>query len=275
MLGAVRQLRLPLSGRLWRGQSGNWAGAGVGSSIDFQDHRSYLPGDDPRYINWQAFARTGHYSMKLYREEVSPHLDVVLDVSGSMFLTPAKRARSWELLYFFWESAARSGIAVRMYAASGDALREISAGELALLQVELPEVTEGAPALASVPWRPGSLRLVITDLLFPPLAGELLIPLAANNGRGIFFALHTRDESDPDWQGHLAFIDSETGRKERRFVSADLLQRYRASYARHFEEWQTESRRHNLIMARVSADGDFVDAMLEEPLEKGAIESWA
>ncbi|MFN9663179.1 MAG: DUF58 domain-containing protein, partial [Akkermansiaceae bacterium] len=26
--------------------------------MDFQDHRSYSPGDDPRHINWQAYART-------------------------------------------------------------------------------------------------------------------------------------------------------------------------------------------------------------------------
>src|SRR5690606_30466315 len=109
---AARQLRLPLSGRLWRGQSGNWSGAGAGSSIDFQDHRTYLPGDDPRYINWQAYARTGNYSMKLYREEVSPNIDIVLDASGSMFFDPAKRERSWELLYFCRESALQSGSAL-------------------------------------------------------------------------------------------------------------------------------------------------------------------
>ncbi|MEQ1842609.1 MAG: DUF58 domain-containing protein, partial [Verrucomicrobiales bacterium] len=47
---------LPLKDRNWRGSSGDYAGAGVGSSLDFQDHRSYVPGDDPRHINWQAYA---------------------------------------------------------------------------------------------------------------------------------------------------------------------------------------------------------------------------
>lgn len=275
MLLAARQLRLPFSGRLWRGQSGNWSGAGVGSSIDFQDHRSYLPGDDPRYINWQAYARTGHYSMKLYREEVSPNLDVVLDASGSMFFDAAKRARSWELLYFCWESAMRSGISTRLYLGSGDAVREMRSEELAAWRVELPEPTEGPPPLASVPWRAGSLRVIISDLLYPPHAGSLLLPVGLGNGRGVFFAIHARAETDPDWSGHLAFVDSESGRRERRFVSANLLARYRANYARHFGEWQTEVRRHNLILARLAAEGDFVDAMLEEPMERGAVESWA
>jgi uncharacterized protein (DUF58 family) len=63
MQAAAQRLRLPFRSRTWRGESGNWQGAGVGSSIDFQDHRQYLPGDDPRYIDWQAYARTGHYTM--------------------------------------------------------------------------------------------------------------------------------------------------------------------------------------------------------------------
>ena len=49
-----------------------FSGSGTGSSLDFQDHRAYSPGDDPRHINWQAYARTGSYTMKLFREEVRP-----------------------------------------------------------------------------------------------------------------------------------------------------------------------------------------------------------
>src|ERR1700733_11860114 len=94
MKGAAQRLRLPFRSRTWRGHSGNWLGAGIGSSIDFQDHRPYLPGDDPRYIDWQAYARTGNYTMKLYREEVSPLVDLVLDVTPSMFFEERKGLRA-------------------------------------------------------------------------------------------------------------------------------------------------------------------------------------
>ena len=116
MQAAARRVRLPLRNRTWRGEGGNWQGAGVGSSIDFQDHRPYLPGDDPRYIDWQAYARTGHYSMKLYREEVSPRVDVALDVSESMFFDDAKRERSLELFFFCAESALQAGSSLRCHA---------------------------------------------------------------------------------------------------------------------------------------------------------------
>ena len=110
-------VRLPLRNRTWRGEGGNWQGAGIGSSIDFQDHRPYLPGDDPRYIDWQAYARTGHYSMKLYREEVSPRVDVALDVSESMLFDDAKRERcAGTVSLFSAESALQAGSSLRCHA---------------------------------------------------------------------------------------------------------------------------------------------------------------
>src|SRR5438445_12089783 len=99
MEAVAQRLRLPFRTRTWRGMSGNWLGAGIGSSIDFQDHRPYMPGDDPRYIDWQAYARTGHYTMKLYREEVSPQVDLALDISASMVFENEKAARAFDLFY--------------------------------------------------------------------------------------------------------------------------------------------------------------------------------
>jgi len=83
----------------------------AGSSLDFQGSRNYAPGDDPRHIHWQAFARTGALTMKLYRAEVAPVVDVTVDVSASMTFTAAKARRTDELLAFCVASADRTGAA--------------------------------------------------------------------------------------------------------------------------------------------------------------------
>jgi uncharacterized protein (DUF58 family) len=106
---AARVFRLPFRRERWRGTIGNWSGAGVGTSIDFHDHRPYSPGDDPRYIDWLAYARSDAYVMKLYREEVAPAVDLVLDTSSSMGMEPAKRLCSLALFYFIVEAALARG----------------------------------------------------------------------------------------------------------------------------------------------------------------------
>ena len=71
--------RTPIGGRV-----GEVMGTGVGSSLEFQDFREYVPGDDLRHVDWNAYARSDTLTIRLYREEVRPMVDIVVDVSRSM-----------------------------------------------------------------------------------------------------------------------------------------------------------------------------------------------
>ena len=56
-----------------------------GRGIDFEEVRSYQPGDDIRTIDWRVTARTGSAHTKLFREERERPVLVVVDQRGSMF----------------------------------------------------------------------------------------------------------------------------------------------------------------------------------------------
>ena len=66
----------------------------AGSSLEFMDHRDYHPGDDLRRIDWNAYARSDKLTVKLYREEVNPHLDILIDGSRSMALPDTEKAHA-------------------------------------------------------------------------------------------------------------------------------------------------------------------------------------
>jgi uncharacterized protein (DUF58 family) len=55
-----------------------------GSSIDFAEHRGYVPGDDIRRVDWRVFARTDKYYIKEYEADSNSNFSVLLDVSKSM-----------------------------------------------------------------------------------------------------------------------------------------------------------------------------------------------
>ena len=92
------------------GVAGSSLSSRAGSSLEFRDHRAYEPGDDLRHIDWNAYARTDQLTIKLFREEVTPHLDLVIDGSKSMDLegTPKGRA-AVALSAFFAAAASRAG----------------------------------------------------------------------------------------------------------------------------------------------------------------------
>ena len=90
LAGSRYVLRTPRG--LPAGTVGLHQGARAGSSLEFKEHRDYEPGDDLRHIDWNAYARSDHLVVKLFHEEVTPHLDIVLDGSRSMALTGSAKA---------------------------------------------------------------------------------------------------------------------------------------------------------------------------------------
>lgn len=55
-----------------------------GFSVEFSEHREYVPGDELRHLDWQAYARSDRYYIKLYEQETNLRAVIVLDTSGSM-----------------------------------------------------------------------------------------------------------------------------------------------------------------------------------------------
>jgi uncharacterized protein (DUF58 family) len=275
MHAVVRQVRLPFRGALWRGQTGNWSGVGAGSSIDFQDHRPYQLGDDPRYVDWNAYARCGQYIMKLYREEVSPAVDLVLDASPSMFFEEAKRERAWELFYFCVESALRCGTSLRCFLLSGEeplVVEQDAALSHRFAPAAFSDNSAAPPSLAKVPWRSGALRVFVSDLLYPIEPGALLGRLSGQKGRAVVYAPHSAAEAEPSWLGNMRLIDCETGRRKDHKIDALVLGRYQRAYQRHFEAWREECRRRALSFARVPAAVPFEQALQHEAILSGAAE---
>ena len=55
-----------------------------GFSVEFAQHREYVPGDDIKHIDWKVYGRTGRFYLKQYEEETNLVLWILLDTSESM-----------------------------------------------------------------------------------------------------------------------------------------------------------------------------------------------
>lgn len=56
----------------------------AGSGYEFAEHRRYVAGDDMRFINWRAMARTGKLYRKVFHEERRPQLYLLVDRRAAM-----------------------------------------------------------------------------------------------------------------------------------------------------------------------------------------------
>ena len=66
-----------------------------GYSVEFAQHRQYVPGDSPKHIDWSVYAKTDRFLTKLYEAESNMRTFFVLDSSSSMYF-PNEDIGKWE-----------------------------------------------------------------------------------------------------------------------------------------------------------------------------------
>ena len=240
--------RTPIGGRL-----GERLGAGTGSSLEFQDYRSYAPGDDLRHVDWAAYARSEVLAVRLYREEVAPRVDLVIDASRSMAVREEKRRAYAHLCGLFACACVASGAHTHLITAAGrDPVRLHRAEDVerVLTCDDILSPSETGP----LPLRRQSMRVVIGDFLFPHDA-DVLVPQLARDGASLSMVqLTLREEANPGVLGGRRLVDVEARGERDLTIDARAAADYQARFARLRAGLSRAARRAGARFACVAAE---------------------
>ena len=228
---AAASVRLAMPRTPLRGRAGERLGAGTGASLEFQDYRTYAPGDDLRHVDWAAYARSELLTVRLYREEVAPRVDLAIDVSRSMAISQAKRRAFSELSALLACACASTVADSRVITLPGTPPEPLPIPEHIerFLAFDVNESAfEGGPLL----FRRRSVRIVVSDFLFPHDADALVSRLARESAWLAIVQLTLPEEAEPVVEGGQRLIDVE-GRGEMDLVIDDAAVRdYRDRFVR-------------------------------------------
>jgi uncharacterized protein (DUF58 family) len=212
-------MRAPVRG----GLKGGRRSVKRGQSVEFADFRDYAIGDDLRLLDWNVLARLEKLFIKLYVEEEDVTIHFLIDASASM-----ATGRPSKLLFAKRAAAALGYIGL----ASEDRIAATGlAGRSGRRQVALRgsgRVFRLLAALSGINAADGSTDLVaavrhagaqlkgrgvivlLSDLL-DPAADKVIRELAATGSELIVLHLLSPEELDPQIEGDLRLVDSETG----------------------------------------------------------------
>src|ERR1700751_801177 len=84
LLRRLEQFQLLAARRAKSAPRGERRSRARGQSVEFADYRSYVPGDDFRYLDWNLYGRLERLFLKLYEEERELPIRIFLDASESM-----------------------------------------------------------------------------------------------------------------------------------------------------------------------------------------------
>lgn len=257
------------------GTQGCQLGRQSGSSLDFKDYREYQPGDDLRKIDWNVYGRTDKLTVKLYREEVNPHLDLILDCSKSMDLPNTEKARATLGLSGLLATAAnnaRCSHAVWANSRGYHKLENSSDTPSAWEGISFESSVNPAESFAMLPprLRKNSIRILISDLLWVEDPLLTLRPLANGAAAVIVVQVLAREDDAPSNRGNMRIVDVENNQTLEIFVDAVAQKRYREALANHRANWLDACRQTGAKLATVIAE-DIVDDWRIDPLEESEI----
>ncbi|MGH7162051.1 MAG: DUF58 domain-containing protein [Planctomycetota bacterium] len=153
-----------------------------GYSVEFAEHREYVPGDDIRHVDWKVYGKSDRFYIKQYEEETNLRAWIFLDVSESMEYGSGAMSK---VEYGRHVAAALAYLVVRQQDAAGLCLFDnrirsffpaaSSTGHLRVLLDALADVETGGPTgvgdvihLAAEQIGGRGVVIVISDLLDKP-----------------------------------------------------------------------------------------------------------
>jgi uncharacterized protein (DUF58 family) len=196
-----------------------------GFSQEFKEYRAYVEGDDPRFVDWNVYARTERTYIRRFEGETNTRLMIVLDASASMGYGSRTITK---LQYAKFLAAALAYLAARQHDPVGllvfdEDIRTYRpatsrAGSLNAMIHSIDAVTPGnGTNLEACFQRFGEhltrrgLVAVISDLYCDPAAMSRAVQPLAYRGHDIMlFQLLDPQEVRPDWRESVLLEDVET-----------------------------------------------------------------
>jgi uncharacterized protein (DUF58 family) len=199
-----------------------------GFSVEFAEYRPYVPGDDPKRIDWKAYGKTDRHYLKLYEEETNLACHLVLDASASMGfgsggttkLQYAARMAAC-LAYFMMGQRDAAGLLVFDQDVRTFLPARLRRSHLQRVLGELAACEPGGETALNEPLhraaqaiRRRGMVVLISDLLgeLAPLAPALQHLRHAGH-EVIVFQVLDRQELDFPFDGPTEFTDLETGER--------------------------------------------------------------
>ncbi len=200
-----------------------------GFSVQFSEHRRYAPGDDPKLIDWLAYAKTDRYYVKRYEAETNLTGYLVMDLSRSMGFTYRQELTKFQyciciaaaLCYLMVTQQDPVGlitfsdkVRARLPARSRRGHLSDVLGQLAKLEPTGQADIGGALIHVAALLRHQSLVMVFSDLLAEPETIMAGLNRLKHGGHDVIM-FHVLDEAEVNFpfNGPMQFVDPESGEK--------------------------------------------------------------
>ncbi len=214
-----------------------------GQSMEFADHRAYVPGDDLRHLDWHLYGRLDQLFVKLFEEKEDRTVQIFVDASSSMEGDKLHVARQVGAALAFVALGSMDRVCVADFAAGLKRVRPPVRGRSAIhgifrhmIEVDAEGESDLVKALRGYPRRQGKgIGILLSDLLLPQGYEEGLKRLMYLDLELYVFHVVSPAELRPDLSGDIMLVDAEDGTEVPLTVDEAVLDRYERTVRRYID----------------------------------------
>jgi uncharacterized protein (DUF58 family) len=279
LLRRLEQFQLLAARRAKSSLRGERRSRARGQSVEFADYRSYVPGDDFRYLDWNLYGRLERLFLKLYEEERELPVTIFLDASESMaFGEPRKFdfARQVAAAVAYVALCGFDRVSLIAFpdkpeeAAIRGALRSVRGKKSALeLFRNLGQLQGGGAADFNQALRRGALQarhaglaVILSDFLDPAGYEDGLRALIGRRFQVSAVQILAPDELTPTTYGDLRLIDSETGGQQEVTFGKYRLKAYQQTVENFCQRLREYCQGRGINFFRASSDTPLEELLL-------------
>lgn len=246
-----------------------------GGSVEFADYRSYSPGDEIRYIDWNIYAKRDSLFVKEFQSEENIHIALFVDTSKSMdFGSPTKLEFAKNIaaaigyvglvnfesvsLYTFSDQMIESRKFLRGRSMVFELLSNIEALEPKGITKMTAAFADALPKL-----RGRSMAVIVTDLLDSEGYEDALKKLLAWKFEVHLVHIVAPEELEPTDKGRITFIDSESGGEKELTLSAGVIAKYKAAFEGYCEDVKSFCIANETFYTRLASNTPLDDAIVK------------
>jgi len=250
-----------------------------GQSMEFADHRAYVPGDDLRHLDWHLYGRLEQLFVKLFEEKEDRTVQIFVDASASMEGDKLHVARQVGAALAYVALGSMDRVCVADFADGLKRVRPPVRGRSAIhgifrhmREVEPSGESDLVQALRAYPRRQGKgIGILLTDLLFPEGYDEGLKRLLYLDLELYVFHVISPAELRPDLTGDILLVDAEDGSEVPLTVDDRVLERYERTVRRYIDGARDTCRRLGIHHALLEADVDVEDFVMSALRRQGML----
>ena len=218
------------------GSEGNRKSRSKGSSVEFSDFREYSLGDDFRRIDWNAYGRFDRLFVKLFMEEREAMVNIFVDGSRSMYFgEPKKSLAALKLSGILAYLALNNLDRVSINSLTGTVIKHTPAingrgmfqGCVDFLEnMEFDGVTDLNSCIKKKEFKGSGVSVVFSDFFTTGGIEDAVKYLLYKKQDVILVHVLAPEELNPEIEGQIRLLDSETGETRDISVTPTLLNHY-------------------------------------------------